>query len=40
MILISANLITGLFRAPFEDLPDTYVCPVWGALGDQFEKTE
>ena len=24
----------------FEDLPDTYVCPVCGAPKDQFEKAE
>ncbi len=24
----------------FEDLPDTYVCPVCGAPKDQFEKIE
>ncbi|MFH1383300.1 MAG: rubredoxin [Chloroflexota bacterium] len=25
---------------PFEQLPDSYVCPVCGAAKDQFEKIE
>ena len=25
---------------PFEEIPDDWVCPVWGASKDQFEKVE
>jgi len=27
-------------RTPFEELPDTWVCPVCGASKDMFEKVE